>query len=77
MTTLYNLFYLRRKNDKYFKYKIFLIIFVFVLLFVFFYDEFKRDIYPIPINISKDSIMRLLPDPRYIVPPPFINFYNQ
>jgi multisubunit Na+/H+ antiporter MnhB subunit len=67
--------------------KINTIILIFVFLVIIFYlisELTKETIMPInpyfdPINISlnKDSLLKLIPAPNYIVPPPFINLHNQ
>ena len=62
-----------------------ILIFVFFVIILYLISELtKETIMPInpyfdPINISlnKDSLLKLIPEPKYIVPPPFINLHNQ
>lgn len=70
--------YLSLKRTKTKKTKI-IIISIIIIIIVFILWNETRDINNciIPINITRDSIMRLLPKPEFLVPPPFINFSNQ
>jgi hypothetical protein len=60
-------------------------IFVFFIILLYVISELKKEIImpihpyfdPINISLNKDSLMKLIPEPKYIVPPPFINLHNQ
>ena len=57
--------------------KILICIIILVILFAIWHQITYNENCIIPINITRDSIMRLIPKPEFIVPPPLINFCNQ
>ena len=70
--------YLSLKRNKSINIKtIIMCIIIIVIAFVIFNEIIYNDNCIIPINITKDSIMRLIPNPEFLVPPPLINFCNQ
>lgn len=80
-----------RKNNNYFhsknnKYKSFFILLLFILIMIIIYQSICyidnviiSDPYyqPLSINLSKESIMRLLPEQKIVVIPPFQSLLNQ
>lgn len=75
--TLINKIYLKYKKDDKFKINTIFFLVLLVVLCVFLLDNLNDHNCLIPINISKDSIMRLTNEPKYLIPPPFLNFCNQ
>ena len=65
-----------KKNSRN-KLKIFMVCLTILILFFVILNEMNNEQCYIPINITKDSIMRLNSEPRFLIPPPFINFCNQ
>jgi hypothetical protein len=70
-------FYFSYKNDKYIKSKSIIICVLLIIIIYVVWNELNYENCYVPINITKDSIMRLIPEPQFLVPPPFINFCNQ
>lgn len=67
------------------KYKPILIILLFVIILLLILQginhisdtQFASYMQPIMVNLSKDSLIRLLPEQKYLTIPPFQNLINQ
>ena len=75
--TLINKIYLKYKKDDKFKTKIIIFLVLLAVLCFLIWNNLNDHNCLIPINITKDSIMRLTNEPKFLIPPPFLNFCNQ